>query len=118
MFAKPYASSRRYLAHHHEQAYLLAKGPAAAPAVILPDVRSWSYTGNRLHPTQKPVDTLEPLVDALCPSGGLVLDPFCGSGSSLVAAKRRGRAYLGIELDRSHALTARRRMVMTARRAA
>lgn len=61
VFAKGYASSTRYLEHRPEQAYLLAKGDAALPASPIPDVRGWDYTGNRLHPTQKPISLLEPL---------------------------------------------------------
>lgn len=57
---------------------------------------------NRLHPTQKPVEILTPLITGFCPAGGLVLDPFCGSGSTLVAAQGVGRAFLGIELDYRH----------------
>lgn len=52
---------------------------------------------------------LAPLIAAFCPAGGLVLDPFCGSGSTLVAAREVGCDYLGIELDRSyHRIAARR----------
>lgn len=102
VFTKPYASSTRYLACHHEQAYLLAKGTPTVPDVTLSDVRGWTYTGNRLHPTQKPVEELRPLVRALCPENGLVLDPFCGSGSTLIAARQEARDFLGIELDYRH----------------
>lgn len=67
------------------------------------------YSGNRLHPTQKPVAALTPLIEAFCPEDGLVLDPFCGSGSTLVAATDAGCDYLGIELDRTyHGIAARR----------
>ena len=66
VFAKPYASSRWFLGHHHEQAYLLAKGDPHPPLQVLPDVRDWVYTGNRLHPTQKPVEPLRPLVRSFC----------------------------------------------------
>lgn len=110
VFQKPYASSARFLEHRHEQAYLLAKGDPALPCAPLPDVQGWRYTGNRLHPTQKPVDILRPLVRAFTPAGGLVLDPFCGSGSSLVAANDESRDFLGIELDYQHWQTARRRL--------
>jgi DNA modification methylase len=110
VFAKPYASSVRFLESRHEQAYLLAKGDVEVPRCPVPDVVGWTYTGNRLHPTQKPVDALRPFVRAFCPSGGLVLDPFCGSGSSLVAANDEGCRFLGIELERAHCLTARRRL--------
>ena len=105
VFCKPYASSRRFLGHHHEQAYLLMKGHAPLPARALSDVMSWDYTGNRLHPTQKPLAPLERLVQAFSRPGGLVLDPFCGSGTSLLAARRKGRDFLGIELELEHHLT-------------
>jgi site-specific DNA-methyltransferase (adenine-specific) len=110
VFRKRYASSRRFFEYRHESAYLLAKGDAGVPATPLPDVMDWSYTGNRLHPTQKPVECLTPLVRTFCPPGGLVLDPFCGSGSSLVAARDTGCAYLGIELDADHHATACKRL--------
>ena len=111
VFPKPYSSSVRFLQHRHEQAYLLAKGDPQTASEAISDVLGWSYSGNRLHPTQKPVEALRPLVRALCPAGGLVLDPFCGSGSSLVAAKAEGRAFLGIELDFRYWQTARRRLL-------
>ncbi len=110
VFCKPYASSRRYLGHQHEQAYLLMKGRAPLPSQPLPDVMSWDYTGNRLHPTQKPLEPLEQLVRTFSRPGDLVLDPFCGSGSSLAAAQRQGRDFLGIELDAGHHLTASMRI--------
>jgi site-specific DNA-methyltransferase (adenine-specific) len=110
VFRKQYASNARFLAYHHEQAFLLAKGDAALPASPLPDVLDWQYTGNKLHPTQKPADSLTPLVRSLCRPGGVVLDPFCGSGSSLVAARDAGCAWLGIELEANHHRTAAKRL--------
>lgn len=110
VFRKRYASSARYLRYEHEQAYLLAKGWSAPPAAPIPDVIDFAYTGNRLHPTQKPVEALVPLIEAFSKPGQLVLDPFCGSGSTLVAARRLGRRFLGIDLDPAHCETARRRL--------
>jgi len=110
VFRKRYASSARFLRYEHEQAYLLAKGDVALPAVPIPDVIDFPYTRNTLHPTQKPVEALEPLIGAFCPPGGLVLDPFCGSGSTLVAARNLGRDWLGIELDPVHHRTASQRL--------
>jgi site-specific DNA-methyltransferase (adenine-specific) len=45
------------------------------------------------------VSALQPLIEAFCPPGGLVLDPFAGSGSTGEAALRCGRRFVGIELD-------------------
>lgn len=110
VFCKEYASSERLLRCMHESAYVLSKGRPPWVAPPLSDVRPWTYTGNKLHPTQKPVESLKPLIDTYCSPGGLVLDPFAGSGSTLVAAKDVGRRYLGIELDPVHAATAQKRL--------
>jgi hypothetical protein len=74
------------------------------------DVLRWQYTENRLHPTQKPVSGLAPLIRAFSCEGDVVLDPFCGSGSTLVAAHELGRRYIGIELDADHCATAQQRL--------
>jgi site-specific DNA-methyltransferase (adenine-specific) len=51
------------------------------------------------HPTQKPLEIIERMVKASCPPGGIVLDPFMGSGTTAIAAKRLGRQYTGFELN-------------------
>jgi DNA modification methylase len=67
------------------------------------------YSGNKLHPTQKPVAALKPLIEAFTQKHDLVLDPFCGSGSTLLAAKILNRNYLGIELDAKYHAAATKR---------
>jgi site-specific DNA-methyltransferase (adenine-specific) len=57
------------------------------------------YSGNKLHPTQKPIAALVPLIRSFSLPGESVLDPFAGSGSSCAAALLTGRKYIGIELD-------------------
>jgi adenine-specific DNA-methyltransferase len=109
VFRKQYASGGKLLRYSHECAYLLAKGNVMPPSKPTADAIDWEYTGNRLHPTQKPVCSLRPLIEVFCP-GGLVLDPFCGSGSTLVAAQRLDRAYVGIEIDPLHRQTAQSRL--------
>lgn len=55
--------------------------------------------GSLLHSCEKPVDMLRFLISKSSNPGELVIDPFAGSGSTLVACKREGRAYWGCELD-------------------
>lgn len=62
------------------------------------------------HPTVKPVALMRWLVRLACPPGGLVLDPFCGSGSTGAAALLEQRRFLGIELDPDYARIARSRI--------
>jgi site-specific DNA-methyltransferase (adenine-specific) len=109
VFPKRYTSSTRYVRYQHEAAYLLAKGDPAPPAYAPGDVIDWTYTGNKLHPTQKPVSVLLPLIEAFSKPGDVVLDSFCGSGSTLVAARQLGRSYIGIELcPKYHAIAIER----------
>jgi site-specific DNA-methyltransferase (adenine-specific) len=56
-----------------------------------------------LHPTEKPLSLLENLVTYACPLGGLVIDPFAGSGSTLDAARQTGRCAIGIEANEEYA---------------
>ncbi|WP_329390078.1 DNA-methyltransferase [Streptomyces sp. NBC_01716] len=58
--------------------------------------------GRAIHPTEKPVPLLDPLIRYACPPGGLVLDPFAGSGSTLDAARQSGRRAIGIEANEEY----------------
>ena len=55
-----------------------------------------------VHPTVKPTDLMAWLVRLVTPEGGTVLDPFAGSGSTLVAAKRNGFSFVGVELTEEY----------------
>jgi DNA modification methylase len=110
IFPKTYTSSSRYVRYQHECAYLLAKGYPKQPKNAIGDVINWKYTGNRLHPTQKPLCVLSPLIEAFSQPNATVLDPFAGSGSLLLAAKMLGRNYLGIELDPAYHAVASQRL--------
>lgn len=110
VMVKNYASGQRYLRYQHEQAYLLAKGQPRPRRFPLKDVLRWEYTGNRLHPTQKPVSALRPLIGAFTRPGEIVLDPFAGSGSTLATAAQMRRRYIGIEVDQGYWRAALRRL--------
>jgi site-specific DNA-methyltransferase (adenine-specific) len=99
VFQKSYSSKSRFLRYHHEQAFLLAKGRPPLPARPLADVMNMPYSGNKLHPTQKPVSILAPLIRSFSLPDELVFDPFSGSGSTCATALLTGRRYLGVEMD-------------------
>ena len=66
-------------------------------------------TGGGLHPTQKPLSLMEWCLTK-AKTTGLVLDPFCGSGTICVAAKKLGRKYIGIDINPEYCEIARKRL--------
>ncbi|PSN17378.1 site-specific DNA-methyltransferase [filamentous cyanobacterium CCP5] len=70
----------------------------------------WSMPENTDHPTQKPEKLIAKLVLASSRPGDLVLDPFLGSGTTAVVAKKLGRRYVGIEIDQTYCCLARKRL--------
>lgn len=68
------------------------------------------HRAGAIHPTEKPVDLLDPLIRYACPVGGLVVDPFAGSASTLVAARLSGRRAIGVEADKRYAEKAAQRL--------
>lgn len=72
----------------------------------------WSMPENTDHPTQKPEKLIAKLILASCPKEGIVLDPFLGSGTTSVVAKKLGRHYCGIEINEEYALLAEKRLYM------
>ena len=65
----------------------------------------------RQHQTQKPVDLMEQITKVVAPIDGLVLDPFCGSGSTGVACMNVGRKFIGIEREAEYVAIAEARIV-------
>lgn len=63
-----------------------------------------------IHPTQKPMAVLAPLIEYAVPAGGLVLDPFAGSASTLLTARQLGRRAVGIEANEEYAERAAERL--------
>jgi len=64
------------------------------------DVIKGAYrTGNNNHPTEKPINLMEYFIEKSSKKGDVVLDTFAGGGSTLIAAKRLERKYIGMELD-------------------
>lgn len=70
----------------------------------------WSMTENTEHPTQKPEKLLAKLLLASCPKDGIVLDPFVGSGTTPVTAKKLGFHWVGVEREMHYCLLAEKRL--------
>lgn len=83
-----------------------------APSNLWTDITVpfWSMPENTPHPTQKPEKLIAKLILASCPKGGMVLDPFLGSGTSAVVATKLGRSFIGIEQEEEYALMALKRL--------
>jgi site-specific DNA-methyltransferase (adenine-specific) len=69
-----------------------------------------SCHGYAVHPTQKPEDIVAPLLRYSVPPGGLVIDPFAGSGTTLLVARKTGRRAIGIEARADYCAAAARRI--------
>lgn len=72
----------------------------------------WSMPENTEHPTQKPEKLIAKLVLASSRMNDLVLDPFLGSGTTAVVAKKLGRSFLGIEVDELYACISAKRVAL------
>lgn len=85
-----------------------------APSNLWTDltVPFWSMPENTAHPTQKPEKLLAKIILASSNPGEVVLDPFLGSGTSSVVAKKLHRRYIGIEIDPFFACLAEKRLQM------
>ncbi len=70
----------------------------------------WSMPENTDHPTQKPEKLYAKLILASSRPGGRILDPFMGSGTAAVVARKLGRRFCGIEINREYCLWAAKRL--------
>jgi DNA modification methylase len=124
-------SSRRYLPRKHDSILWYSRtpnghyfAPAMTPATsarmagqdkkvpdywLIPTINNMAHerTG---YPTQKPEALLERIIRSSSRPGDLVLDPFCGSGTTIVVAQRLGRRWVGIDMNPAAIQTTRRRL--------
>ncbi len=74
----------------------------------------WSMSENTAHPTQKPEKLMAKIILASSRPGAVILDPFLGSGTTSVVARKLGRHYIGIEIDEDYACLAEKRLDLAA----
>ncbi|MCX5634356.1 MAG: site-specific DNA-methyltransferase [Planctomycetota bacterium] len=72
----------------------------------------WSMPENTEHPTQKPEKLLAKIILASSKAGDIVFDPFCGSGTTSVAARKLGRNFVGVEMDEMYCCLAEKRLAL------
>lgn len=122
IWAKPFVlprpeTDRLRLAHEHwfhfvhrqragRPKYYYAVNSAEPGALDVVTCPTSAGNGNGGHSATFPAALIRPRLESSCPEGGLMLDPFCGTGRALVEAVRLRRRALGFELSRQHAETA------------
>lgn len=102
-----WASRCEYIAWAAKGRHLLRGG---RPNNLLAYAREVAATRVVYHSCQKPVSLMEKIIEHSTDPGDLILDPYMGSGSTLVAAKNMGRRCVGIELDEGHCVNATKRL--------
>ena len=113
-----HSSASKSLGHVHDTLVCYSRGsdwtfhpPPGAESSVWDDVFLSSSSAERVgYPTQKPVALLERLVLTFTDPGDLVVDPMCGSGTTLVAAVRNGRVAFGCDISAAAVEIARRRL--------
>ena len=110
----PLNSKNIYLSNSREIAVLGVKGgkPTFHSAY---DNGDYSYpiprhNGNRIHPTQKPLDLFRDLIRKHSNPGDLIVDPFLGSGTTAIAAIQEGRTFNGCDIDNRYVQASKSRM--------
>jgi len=103
---------RAAFAPRHDVIWFAVKGnyrfPNGRPVSV---VQTQRVRSGLVHPTEKPVELMERLIEAVVRPSGIVLDPCMGAGSTGVACMRKGYRFIGMELDHGHFNTARRRIL-------
>lgn len=107
----------RWFMKNAEFVMFLRKGPARA--IYTPSAQMVhefaNPVGRKTHETEKPVDLMRHYIEASSLPGDLVFDPFCGTGSTGVAAIETGRRFIGVEIDKRYHEIAMERMTLDGR---
>lgn len=103
VWQKNTGTANRWYMKFAEYTLFLRKGPARTinnPGSS--NIFAANNPRNKAHPTEKPVELMEHYILNSTQPGDIVLDPFAGSGSTLIAAQKNGRRWIGCEIDPSY----------------
>jgi DNA modification methylase len=106
--ARPRGIGRPWRNSHELLAYAMRSPSDKDRIAKQANVIEASRSGNEWHPTEKPIDLVHKILDNM--HGDLVVDPFCGSGTTLRAAKDLGRRAIGIEIEERYCEIAAKRL--------
>lgn len=91
-----------YTRPQYEPMYLCFKGTPPTPEAPISDVLQYAKVNKQIHSCQKPVELLSKLIVTFSAEGGVVLDPFIGSGTTAISAIKTGRHFVGMEIAPAH----------------
>jgi site-specific DNA-methyltransferase (adenine-specific) len=98
-------------AHHQgERGASTFRSEDGGPRMMRSVLKVRSEHGRAVHPTQKPLGIMAPLIEYSVPRGGLVVDPFAGSGTTAIAARQAGRRCIAFEARADYADAAAERL--------
>lgn len=110
---KPYANTKGRgveWSHWEPVIWAVKDKPSVRPCNDFVSYMKFPDTSGKGHPSPKPLLGIRQMAERLCRSSDLILDPFMGSGTTLVAAKQLGRRAIGIELSEQYCEIAARRL--------
>lgn len=108
---KTYFGMGHYFRNQHELILHFTNGRSLPPQRRdVGNVLRYAPVRDGEHETEKPIELMQRLVSVVCPAGGKVFDPYCGSGSTLLAAKLLGCRAVGVEVDEKNCELAARRL--------
>ena len=93
---------------HYKPLLWFVRGTYRGPYMV--DVIESRWLGKNWHGWEQSEAEAAHCIERLCPEGGLVVDPMCGSGTTLLAAKRLGRRWIGVDKDRQSAQLSQARL--------
>ena len=99
-------------APQYEFILFLTKGRRELNGKRVSNIIKCAKTGNEHHPTEKPVNLMQFLIEKSSNRGDLVLDNFFGSGATAIACHNTGRRFLGHEIDKERFAAAQKRVSM------